>query len=158
MQESLLFIITGSRGAGKTTFCAQLVQAARKAGWQASGLLSLAVYEGQTRTQLNAEDIKTGEAHILATRITGAPETSVPTTKHWQFVPETVTWGNQVLQAATQDKSDLAAAMWDASGALKDHIKVYINGRQSVHLPKELETLLNADDSLDVFPPVGGGA
>lgn len=64
----------------------------------------------------------------------------------------------EVLQAATQNKSDLAAAMWDASGMLKDHIKVFINGRQSVHLPKELETLLNADDSLDVFPPVGGGS
>lgn len=62
-----------------------------------------------------------------------------------------------VLKTATRSKPELAAAMWDASGALKDHIKVFINGRQSVHLPQELETLLSAGDSLDVFPPVGGG-
>ncbi len=63
-----------------------------------------------------------------------------------------------VLQTATKNKPDLAEALWDSSGALKDHIKVFINGRQSVHLPEELQTLLQTSDTLDVFPPVGGGA
>jgi molybdopterin synthase sulfur carrier subunit len=62
-----------------------------------------------------------------------------------------------VLQAATKDKPALADAMWQSPGILKDHIKVFINGRQSVHLPYELETILQLDDALDVFPPVGGG-
>ncbi|MBI5649062.1 MAG: MoaD/ThiS family protein [Chloroflexi bacterium] len=63
----------------------------------------------------------------------------------------------RVLQAATQDKPDLAAEMWQAPGALKSHIKVFVNGRQSVHLPAGLETPVQAEDTLDVFPPVGGG-
>ncbi len=62
-----------------------------------------------------------------------------------------------VLQAATENKPDLATAMLSSPGVLKGHIKVFINGRQSVHLPQELETPLQADDTLDVFPPVGGG-
>jgi len=62
-----------------------------------------------------------------------------------------------VLQAATKNKPDLAAEMWEAPGALKSHIKVFINGRMSVHLPQGLYTILHADDVLDVFPPVGGG-
>ena len=62
-----------------------------------------------------------------------------------------------VLQAATENKPDLATAMWSSPGILKDHIKVFINGRQSVHLPEELQTLLQTNDTLDVFPPVGGG-
>ncbi len=34
-----------------------------------------------------------------------------------------------VLQAATKNKPDLAAEMWESPGALKSHIKVFINGR-----------------------------
>jgi molybdopterin converting factor small subunit len=63
----------------------------------------------------------------------------------------------RVLQAATQNKPGLAEEMWQSPDALKSHIKVFMNGRQSVHLPQGLDTLLNADDTLDVFPPVGGG-
>jgi molybdopterin converting factor small subunit len=39
-----------------------------------------------------------------------------------------------------------------------DHIHVFINGRQSIFLPQGLETAVTADDTLDVFPPVGGGS
>lgn len=63
-----------------------------------------------------------------------------------------------VLESATKSKPDLAAAMWQSPGILKGHIKIFLNGRQTVHLPQELETLVQANDSLDVFPPVGGGA
>jgi MoaD family protein len=62
-----------------------------------------------------------------------------------------------ILQAALKNKPELDAEIWHAPGVLKDHIRVFVNGRQSVHLPQGLDTLLNADDTLDVFPPVGGG-
>ena len=63
----------------------------------------------------------------------------------------------EVLTSATKSKPDLVSEMWQAPGILRDHIKVFINGRQSVHLPQGLDTLVQASDSLDVFPPVGGG-
>jgi molybdopterin converting factor small subunit len=62
-----------------------------------------------------------------------------------------------LLQAALKNKPELDAEIWQAPGVLKGHIKVFVNGRQSVHLPDGLETLVQAEDTLDVFPPVGGG-
>ncbi len=62
-----------------------------------------------------------------------------------------------VLQAATRDKPELASEIWGESGGIKDHIHVFVNGRQSTFLPHGLDTPLTAADTLDVFPAVGGG-
>ncbi len=95
--QPALFLVTGSRGAGKTTFCDRLVKAAREAGWQAAGLVSHAVFEGTLRTAIEAEDIRTGVARRLAVR----SEQPTPGAKHWQFDPAALEWGNQVLAAST---------------------------------------------------------
>jgi len=68
------------------------------------------------------------------------------------------TRAGHVLYAATEQRAALSAEIWDAQGALREHIKVFINGRHSVHLPDGLDTLIGESDELDVFPPVGGGA
>lgn len=93
----LLFLITGSRGAGKTTFCRAMVQSAREAGWQVAGLLSNPIFTGSTRTSIIAEDLHGGERRILATR----SDQPTPGSRVWQFDPSAVTWSNQVLQLAT---------------------------------------------------------
>lgn len=98
----LLFIITGSQGAGKTTFCERLIDAAREAGWRTGGLLSRAVFEAadggsQTRAAIQAEDISSGETRSLAVR----SDTPTPGSKHWQFDPAALDWGSRVLAAAT---------------------------------------------------------
>ena len=64
----------------------------------------------------------------------------------------------QALQVVTESRPALAEKIWQTSGALYDHIHVFINGRQSAHLPQGMETLVAADTELDVFPPVGGGS
>jgi molybdopterin synthase sulfur carrier subunit len=63
----------------------------------------------------------------------------------------------QVLEAVTNPRPTLAEKIWQAPGALYDHIHVFINGRQSIFVPQGMDTVLGADDELDVFPPVGGG-
>lgn len=96
----MLFLVTGSRGAGKTAFCDHLVQAARGAGWRAGGLISHAVFEETRRTAIDAEDLRSGETRRLA--VAAAPgEPVTPGTKHWQFDPQALEWGNQVLAAST---------------------------------------------------------
>ncbi len=65
---------------------------------------------------------------------------------------------NAVLRRATEVKPKLAPELWDEQGKLREHIKVFINGRELAHLPDGIETLVRANDELDVFPPVGGGA
>lgn len=95
-ETSLLFLVTGSRGAGKTTFCNTLVQAARDAGWKASGIVSQAVYEGSQRIAIDAEDLRTGETRRLAIR----SDQPTPGAKHWRFDEAVIAWGNQVFQAS----------------------------------------------------------
>ena len=99
--EPFLFVVTGSRGAGKTSFCRSLVQAARQAGWQVNGVLSLPVFEGSRRVAIQVEDLRSGETRQLAARrdpdATGG---AVQHTRNWDFDSEALAWGNQVLQAS----------------------------------------------------------
>ena len=64
----------------------------------------------------------------------------------------------QVLEAVTSTRPALAEKIWQSPGVLFDHIHVLISGRRSSFLPQGLETPLDADATLDVFPPVGGGS
>lgn len=91
----LLFLVTGSLGAGKTTFCRHLVEAAREAGWRTAGLLSHPVFEGSEKIAIDAEDLETGETRRLAAR----SDTPTPGTRHWKFAEPTLAWGNHVLTA-----------------------------------------------------------
>jgi molybdopterin synthase sulfur carrier subunit len=61
------------------------------------------------------------------------------------------------LEAVTRSRPALAGKVWRSPGELFDHIHVFIGGRQSVFLPQGLETPVDVDTELDVFPPVGGG-
>ncbi len=46
----------------------------------------------------------------------------------------------------------------DQQGALFRHVHVMVNGRDAPYLKQGLDTPLKPQDSIDVFPPVGGGA
>ena len=61
------------------------------------------------------------------------------------------------LEAVTRARPALAEKIWQSPGVLFDHIHVLIGGRRSSFLPQGLESPVQPDDSLDVFPPVGGG-
>ncbi len=63
----------------------------------------------------------------------------------------------QALESVTSTRPALAEKIWQAPGVLFDHIHVLIGGRRSSFLPQGLESPVQPDDSLDVFPPVGGG-
>ncbi len=75
-----------------------------------------------------------------------------------QVKPTGTPTARAVLEMATRNKPELAAEIWQSPGELKEHIHVFINGRQSVFLPQGIDTILGEGDTLDVFPPVGGGA
>lgn len=95
--ETLLFLVTGSRGAGKTTFCGALVHAAREAGWETAGIISPGIFEGELRTGIEAQDLHSGETRRLALRSDNTP---TPGSKHWQFDDAVIGWGNQVFQSS----------------------------------------------------------
>jgi molybdopterin converting factor small subunit len=62
-----------------------------------------------------------------------------------------------VLETVTRDQPKLAAEIWRAPGELNEFIHVFVNGRETRYLPQGLDTPLQPQDALDVFPPVGGG-
>ncbi len=64
----------------------------------------------------------------------------------------------QTLESVTCTRPALAERIWQAPGVVFDHVHVFIDGRQSVFLPQGLDTPLEVDSTLDVFPPVGGGS
>lgn len=51
----------------------------------------------------------------------------------------------------------LHAELLDAQNRFQRHMKMFINGREAVYLENEFETIIQANDKIDIFPPVGGG-
>lgn len=52
---------------------------------------------------------------------------------------------------------DFDGQLLDEKGALYRHIHIFINGRDTYYLPEDLNTILESEDKIDIFPPVGGG-
>jgi len=88
-------LITGSRGAGKSTFCTASVAAAREAGWRPAGLLSHTIYEGNLRVSIQVENAATREVRPLAVFSEDNP---TPGSQHWKFDPDSIAWGNTILE------------------------------------------------------------
>ena len=52
----------------------------------------------------------------------------------------------------------LVPLMLDEEQKLSRYIHMFINGRGVVHLPQGLQTRLRAEDTINFFPAVAGGA
>jgi nucleoside-triphosphatase len=99
MNTSTLIIVTGDRGAGKTTFCTRLIELARSRGRSIGGVLSPAVFEQGEKIGIDTIDLRTRERRRLADRFD--PPHSGPNTQRWSFHADMIEWGNTVLQSAT---------------------------------------------------------
>lgn len=51
----------------------------------------------------------------------------------------------------------LVPQMLDAEGKLFPHVHVFVNGRDVPYLEQGYDTKIMDSDTLDIFPPVGGG-
>ena len=62
-----------------------------------------------------------------------------------------------LLEAIVARYPELREKLFHADGTLLGHIHVFINGRDAPYLDRKLATELRESDTLDIFPPVGGG-
>ncbi len=62
-----------------------------------------------------------------------------------------------ILRALVQLHPSLDKAIWYPDGSLAGHVAVILNGRDVRHLDG-VDTPLSDEDTLDVFPPIGGGS
>ncbi len=63
----------------------------------------------------------------------------------------------ELIHAIVERYPALREQLVDEQGNLQGHIHVFINGRDVYYLEKDYKTPLQADDKIDIFPPVGGG-
>lgn len=108
----MIYVITGPRGSGKTTFCQRSIERARLWGWQVTGIVTVGEWRHGEKLALYAHDLCRGERRLLARR----PNAREP----WEFVEETLAWGNDVFARAAP--TDLLAV--DELGPLE-----WIEGR-----------------------------
>ncbi|MCX8066965.1 MAG: hypothetical protein N3B68_03960 [Anaerolineae bacterium] len=87
-RRPLLCLLTGPSGAGKTTFCQEVVARARQKGYTCGGLLTL---RGEGSARLGV-DIGTGCARLLT-----RPEGGGIRQGSYIFDPEALAWGTAVI-------------------------------------------------------------
>jgi nucleoside-triphosphatase THEP1 len=91
----ILWLLTGPSGAGKTTFCRHLAQAADSQTWDVAGLLSPAWMEMDQKIGILAEELRSGEQRTLA-YTQPFPKASLQFGP-WYFDSQVFDWGNQVI-------------------------------------------------------------
>jgi MoaD family protein len=63
----------------------------------------------------------------------------------------------QLVRMFVKDYPPMRRELLDANDNFLPHMKFIINGRQAEYLPEQMDTILQSDDKIDIFPPVGGG-
>jgi len=62
-----------------------------------------------------------------------------------------------LLDAVLERFPEMRSTLLDDQGRLFSHVHIFINGRDVHHLDRTLETPLQEDDAVDLFPAVAGG-
>lgn len=91
-----LIVLSGGRGAGKTSWCLALTCLARRRGLTVAGLVSPAAFCDGCKTAIDLQDLGSGETRRLAER----PGPNAPGTAGlgWRFDRATLAWGNDLIE------------------------------------------------------------
>jgi iron complex transport system ATP-binding protein len=93
-----LLLVTGLKGAGKTTWCTKLADVAKGSGMVVKGILSPGIFRGKNKIGIGVQAIATGEMQQLAELRKGEIEGLA--TPRWRFIPGSMTWANVILKEA----------------------------------------------------------
>ena len=63
----------------------------------------------------------------------------------------------QLVEEMVKRYPGLKDKMLDPHGNLYGHIHIFVNGRDSTFLDGSLDSILEPQDTISIFPPVGGG-
>ena len=94
-----VFLLSGARGAGKTTVLQKLLKNLISRGMHVAGILSLPVEEAGEKIAIDGIDLRSGETRRLAIRNKGASGQWI--TRQWQFDAQAMQWADRVLENST---------------------------------------------------------
>jgi len=94
-----VILLSGPRGAGKTTVLQKLLARIKTGGTDIAGILSLPVEEAGERIAIDGIDLRSDEIRRLAIRNSGASGEWI--TRQWQFDAEAMEWANRILEVST---------------------------------------------------------
>jgi molybdopterin synthase sulfur carrier subunit len=63
----------------------------------------------------------------------------------------------ELVALVVQQYPALRVELLDENNEFHRHQKFFINGREAIYLEDKMDTPIQADDKVDIFPPVGGG-
>ncbi|MBT8396933.1 MAG: MoaD/ThiS family protein [Gemmatimonadetes bacterium] len=63
----------------------------------------------------------------------------------------------KLLDLLVTQHPGLEEELTDEGGHLHGYLKMFINGREVVYLDGQFQHVLDPGDTVDIFPPVGGG-
>ncbi len=110
-------IVTGKRGAGKTTFLAQAVKALKAAGLEVGGILAVGLWEGRIRSGFDIVDLLTGERRLLCRR---GKEGDLPGFGPFCFSKQGLAVGRRALSPERIQRADLVVVdevgPWELQG------------------------------------------
>ncbi|NQS91432.1 MAG: hypothetical protein HQ574_03400 [Chloroflexi bacterium] len=115
MANPQILIITGEIESGKTSLCLEVAGIAKEAGLKVAGILSPGVFQGDGKIGIDVLNISSDDRRRLAEL--RVHQQSRLETQRWSFLPEAVSWGNQVIKDAVP--CDLL--MLDELGPLEFH-------------------------------------
>jgi nucleoside-triphosphatase THEP1 len=125
-RENKIYILTGDRGIGKTTFLSHLVDELKERNIQAGGILSPVIYRDSVRIGYDVLNIRTGERTELCRNEPGATGISLG---KWIFRNDGIQDGNSALDQLSLIGCSLVIV--DEVGPLELENKVW---RQSLDL------------------------
>jgi nucleoside-triphosphatase THEP1 len=100
--HGLIYVVTGERGAGKSTVCAQVAREAAGRGMIVAGVLTerCSPEPGAARRVV---DLRSGQVRPFGVQSARGPSSgqSDPLTPSWEFDPEGFAWANEVFARAT---------------------------------------------------------
>jgi nucleoside-triphosphatase THEP1 len=89
-------IVSGISGVGKTLWCMKLFHEAKSMFLDVKGLVSIPVYEQESKIGINLQDLESGLFKPLGFK-GSINDRSVPV-GNWQLDKETIKWGNTILE------------------------------------------------------------
>ena len=98
-EYSQVILLSGPRGAGKTTVLQKLLVKIKTDGTDVAGILSLPVEEAGEKIAIDGIDLRNGRTRRLAIRNSGASGQWI--TRQWQFDAEAMQWADRVLEVST---------------------------------------------------------